>query len=156
MRHKKVTNKPARPVGNLVSIRFKLDQPDFMGQPRIRKTSNESYSLNVSYSPDQKTLSVEITAADYFGARHGLETLFQLAEYDEVARAYAFLDNVAIRDWPEFPHRGLTLDTSRSFIEPDVIFRIIDGMAHDKVSMKEIGGENIQRIFEESCLLFSS
>ena len=100
---------------------------------RIRKTTNESYSLRISYSPDEKTLLADITAADYFGARHALETLFQLTEYDEVAKSYAVLNEVEIQDYPEFPHRGLSLDTSRSFIEPEVILRIIDGMAHDKV-----------------------
>jgi hexosaminidase len=72
-------------------------------------------------------------APSYYGARHGLETLFQLVEYDDISNNYVILSDVMITDYPEFRHRGIMLDTARNFIDPLVIRRIIDGMAHSKV-----------------------
>ena len=76
---------------------------------------------------------VNITAANYFGARNAIETLFQLVEYDDINNNYIMLGSANILDYPEFPHRGIMLDTSRNFIQKSVIKRIIDGMAHSKV-----------------------
>ena len=78
-------------------------------------------------------MRADISAANYFGARHGTETLFQLMEYDDITTKYIIVKSAEIRDYPEFRHRGITLDTSRNFIEPDTIKRIIDGMGHSKV-----------------------
>ena len=79
-------------------------------------------------------MRADISAADYFGARHGIETLFQLMEYDDIYRNYIIVNSAEIRDYPEFRHRGISLDTSRNFIEADTIKRIIDGMGHSKVT----------------------
>ena len=84
-------------------------------------------------SDGSEDLEVKIYADTYFGARHGVETLFQLMEYDDIRESFVILDTVEIVDAPEFPHRGITLDTSRNFIEVPVIKRIIDGMSHSKV-----------------------
>ena len=78
-------------------------------------------------------MRADISAANYFGARHGIETLFQLMEYDDITMNYIILNSAEIRDYPEFRHRGISLDTSRNFIEADTIKRIIDGMGHSKV-----------------------
>ena len=75
-----------------------------------------------------------INAPNYFGARHGLETLFQLMEHDDVGGAFVILSNVQIEDYPEYRHRGISVDTSRNFIDPEVLKRIINALAHDKVS----------------------
>ena len=57
-----------------------------------------------------------ITASNYYGARHALETLFQLVVWDEVGENFIMLDQAHIIDWPEFPHRGISVDTARNFI----------------------------------------
>ena len=54
-------------------------------------------------------------------------------EYDDITNNYVMLGKASIIDYPEFLHRGIMLDTSRNFIKPRVIKRIIDGMAHSKV-----------------------
>ena len=89
--------------------------------------------INIFYSDAEKILRADISAANYFGARHGIETLFQLMEYDDITMNYIILNSAEIRDYPEFRHRGISLDTSRNFIEPGTIKRIIDGMGHSKV-----------------------
>jgi N-acetyl-beta-hexosaminidase len=127
---KKISLTEARSVGILFSVNFYLDEKE---TTILHRNTNESYTLTTEYSDKTKVLRVNISANNYFGARHGLETLFQLMEYDDVGRNYIAMASVKIRDYPEFKHRGITLDTSRNFIEKDVIKRIIDGMAHSKV-----------------------
>ena len=100
--------------------------------------SQHSFKLKIpisQYSDAERTLRADIKAANYFGARHGLETLFQLMEYDDIGRNYIILSSAEIRDYPEFRHRGISLDTSRNFIEPDVLKRILDGMGHSKAKI---------------------
>ena len=96
--------------------------------------TNAAASVNwaVTHSEFAK-LRADISADNYFGARHGIETLFQLMEYDDITMNYIILNSAEIRDYPEFRHRGISLDTSRNFIEVDTIKRIIDGMGHSKV-----------------------
>ena len=65
-----------------------------------------------------------ISASNYFGARHGIETLFQTIVWDEMSGAYFRLSNVTVEDKPEFPHRGLSLDTVRNFISIDKIKKV--------------------------------
>ena len=45
-----------------------------------------------------------------------METLFQLVVWDEVGENFIMLDQAHIIDWPEFPHRGISVDTARNFI----------------------------------------
>jgi hexosaminidase len=130
---KKVSLEEAQPVGILFSIKINVDNKE---TPVITRNTNESYQLSISYSDDERTLSADITANNYFGARHGIESLFQLMEYDDIGHVFVILRGAEIKDYPEFKHRGITLDTSRNFMEPDVIKRIIDGMGHSKVTHK--------------------
>ena len=86
----------------------------------------ESYQLNVSAT--QATL----TAATVVGAIRGLETFLQLQNSD--ARG-VFIQGAEIRDTPRFRWRGLLLDVSRHFEPPDVIKRLLDGMAMVKLNV---------------------
>lgn len=45
--------------------------------------TDESYTLNVGQSNDGR-LNATVTAPNFFGARHGLETLGQLVIYDDI------------------------------------------------------------------------
>ena len=80
-------------------------------------------------------ITASITSDDYFGARHGIESLFQLMEYDELIQDFIMLDEVSIQDEPEFSHRGINMDTSRNFQSIEVLKRIVDGMAASKVRL---------------------
>ena len=74
----------------------------------------EEYGLVVGRAG--QTVDVRVTASNYYGARHALETLFQLVVWDEVGQDFNMLEEVDIWDWPEFPHRGISVDTARNFI----------------------------------------
>ena len=130
-------------------LEIHLDDNTDDAKPMIKRHTNETYRLTISYRFDytiatsfntisnqkspllnmysdaERTLRAGIKAASYFGARHGLETLFQLVQYADIGRNFIILSSAEIRDYPEFRHRGISLDTSRNFIEPDVIKRIL-------------------------------
>ena len=134
-KEKQLYPKPAKPSSVLVKIDIKLEDDQEDSAPLIRRSTNESYALNIALDEVSKVAQVEIAAHNYFGARHALESLFQLIEFDAVASSFILASDVAILDWPEFRHRGISVDTSRNFIEVNVIRRIIDGMAHSKVGI---------------------
>ena len=56
--------------------------------------------------------------------------------YDDVTQEFIVLQSAAVNDFPEFRHRGILVDTSRNFVDVDVLKRIIDGMALSKVREK--------------------
>ena len=124
------------------------------GYPVLGRNTDESYTLELVSGPYTKTglrclfqlalkasvftdsendVRVTISAPTYFGAKHAVDTLFQLIQFDDVNERFLVVTAAQIEDAPEFPHRGLMLDTSRNFIKVNTIKRIMDGMAHAKV-----------------------
>ncbi|XP_044259005.1 probable beta-hexosaminidase fdl [Tribolium madens] len=96
---------------------------------KLKLNTNESYELTVQEK------SANITALNFFGARHGLETLNQLIWYDEVINELRILHDVVIRDYPKFPYRGVMIDTARNFFPINLIKKIVDGMAMTKLNV---------------------
>jgi hexosaminidase len=87
---------------------------------------DETYALTVT--PQQITLK----AATVVGAFHGMETLIQLAHFENGA---AVIPAVTIEDTPRFRWRGLMIDVSRHFEPVNVIERNLDGMAMMKMNV---------------------
>ena len=100
--------------------------------PFISKNTNEAYNLTVIQGTGGE-ITAEITAEGYFGARHGIESVFQLMEYDDLVQDFIMLSEATIEDEPEYQHRGISMDTSRNFMSKDVLKKIIDGMGASKV-----------------------
>lgn len=96
--------------------------------------TNESYSLAVNSDILCGSTTVVIIAPNFFGARHALETLSQLIDFDEQRDALQVVASAAIQDAPAFKYRGILLDTSRNFIDIETIKRTIDGMAANKLN----------------------
>ena len=46
--------------------------------------------------------------------------------WDELEGNHLMLDSVDITDWPEFPHRGISVDTARNFIPVENIKTVRD------------------------------
>ncbi|KAG7167815.1 chitooligosaccharidolytic beta-N-acetylglucosaminidase-like [Homarus americanus] len=99
---------------------------------RLSLETDESYSLSVS-TTGQTTTAIIITAT-YFGARHALETLSQLVEYQEYQDSLMIVSTAEVSDSPVFKYRGLILDTSRNFIGVEAIERTLDTMAANKLN----------------------
>lgn len=100
---------------------------------RLTLNLDEGYTLKVEETSDGRMKAV-ISAQNYFGSRHGLETLAQLVIYDDIRDEFQIVRDVDIRDKPTYTYRGILLDTSRNFISVDGIKRTLEGMASSKLN----------------------
>jgi len=101
-------------------------------QEHLNYETDESYNLTIA---TEDSTIVTIHAQTFFGARHGLETLSQLIDYDDDSESLQIVSNAGIEDSPVFSHRGISLDTSRNYIGIPTIKRTIDGMAANKLNI---------------------
>ena len=100
---------------------------------QLNLSTDESYTLTVETK--SMTTTAYIFASTFFGARHGLETLSQLILWDDSINHMIVVDTVNIADSPAFAHRGIVLDTSRSYIELPLLRRMLDAMAYSKLNV---------------------
>ncbi|XP_066992201.2 chitooligosaccharidolytic beta-N-acetylglucosaminidase [Anabrus simplex] len=110
-------------------VHLNIDDPTMT---RFETDTDESYDLQVQELADGR-INATISAPTFFGARHGLETLSQLVVLG-ADRRLRMPDFVRIQDRPVYRHRGILLDTARSYFSPDAIKRTIDGMAANKLN----------------------
>ena len=73
--------------------------------------TDEHYQLQIFCKDDVN--NIKISSPTYFGARHGLETLFQLIYFDNFKFSFLLACDVDISDGPYYKHRGIMLDTAR-------------------------------------------
>ena len=93
---------------------------------------DESYTLEI---PEDGSEAI-ITAANAFGAMHGLETFSQLVEFDAETMTYVIRNAPwSIKDEPRFPHRGILMDTSRHYESLPSIKKLIDSMTYAKLNV---------------------
>lgn len=93
---------------------------------------DESYSIRVTGCDATALLS----ANTVWGALHGLETFSQLVRRRNAANSQLFIPHsVGIQDAPNFPHRGILLDTSRNWYPVDTILRTVQAMAYNKLNV---------------------
>ena len=98
-----------------INIEVAVNRSDF----QIVTATDESYQLDVATNDSITTCY--INAQTYFGARHALETLTQLMVWDDRGNSLVMLKTAKITDKPVFPHRGLLIDTSRRYINSNII-----------------------------------
>ncbi|XP_058465149.1 chitooligosaccharidolytic beta-N-acetylglucosaminidase-like [Malaya genurostris] len=96
--------------------------------------TDESYKLAITRL-NSGDVSVALSAKNYFGARHALETLAQLIVFDDLRSELQIVTDVEIQDAPVFPHRGVLLDTSRNYVDLKSIKRTIDALAMVKMNV---------------------
>ncbi|KAF2358188.1 Beta-hexosaminidase eukaryotic type N-terminal [Trinorchestia longiramus] len=123
---------PGSETSNKLQITIEIEGPS---QSYLTlDNTDEHYSLYVEYLPSTATIIAQIRGKTFFGARHGLETLSQLIDFEEDQNSLMIVDIADISDQPFFAYRGLLVDTSRNFISIDAIKRTIDGMAASKLN----------------------
>ncbi|XP_021364463.1 beta-hexosaminidase subunit beta-like isoform X1 [Mizuhopecten yessoensis] len=89
-------------------------------------TSDESYTLIVN------STGIFLSAQEVWGVVHGLETFSQLVlQY----RDQFYIKETIIEDFPRFPHRGVLIDSSRHYIQKEVILDVLEGMAMNKMNV---------------------
>jgi len=99
---------------------------DFKNIAKTIPGEDESYELKI----DDELIS--ILANTDLGILRGLETLYQLLNFDE--KSYYF-PCVYIKDEPRFKWRGLMIDACRHFMPVDVIKRNLKAMAMMKMNV---------------------
>ena len=93
---------------------------------------DESYVLDV---PSAVNGTATLRAPAVWGALRGLETLAQLVEYEPSSGRYLLRSAPwHIADRPQFPHRGLMIDTARHWLPVRAIKRQIDALAATKMN----------------------
>jgi hexosaminidase len=108
----------------------------------LRHGVDESYSLEVPPVIDAAPF-VLLQAPTVYGALHGLQTLFQLFSFgwlddpeDDGTAVYLLLDApIQIVDAPQYPYRGLLIDTSRHYLPESIILQNLDAMAMTKLNV---------------------
>lgn len=94
--------------------------------------TDESYRLQVRR--DRHEMEAAVEAGSFFGARHAMETLSQLAWWDPVTGCVRLHDHAIVKDAPKFRHRGLMVDTARNFMPLEALMRTVDAMASNKLN----------------------
>jgi len=101
-------------------------------EDRITLDTDESYYL--SLKSNGNTVTVNIKAKTFFGARHAMETFSQLSTYYARDNSLQILDQVEISDKPAYPYRGVLLDTSRNWFSVQFIRKLIKSMSFSKLN----------------------
>ncbi|KAJ9063386.1 Glucosamine-6-phosphate isomerase (Glucosamine-6-phosphate deaminase) (GNPDA) (GlcN6P deaminase) [Entomophthora muscae] len=108
----------------LKAVDIKVESDD----ARLNETTDESYSLVLNH------LQAIIEAKSIYGARHAMETLYQMVQYQHNNRLISKWP-ITIHDKPKFKHRGLLLDTSHNYFPVKDILRTIKTMARNKMNV---------------------
>ncbi|KAK2724709.1 chitooligosaccharidolytic beta-N-acetylglucosaminidase-like isoform X2 [Artemia franciscana] len=117
------------PSNSMIVVKIDCSQDDI----RITYNTDESYELRITQELGE-VVRVSITAPTAFGVRHALETLSQLAAWDDLAGSVVLVNEVFVSDRPFYRHRGLMVDTSRNFIQLGDLYRTVDGMSYNKLN----------------------
>lgn len=91
---------------------------------------SEKYNLTLKNNSD----TVYIESDSIWGILHGLQSLIQLFYYSKETNS-TLINCTEIYDYPDFPHRGLLLDTSRHFIPIPLIKQTLEAMAINKFNV---------------------
>jgi hexosaminidase len=90
---------------------------------------DESYTLTIA--PTSST--VEITANTVWGALHAFNTFQQMVIWEN--NALIVEQPVTVEDKPNYPHRGVMVDTGRNFVSATLIKQQIDGLSLSKMNV---------------------
>ena len=111
---------------NPITLHLRISDPK-MAYPGQK--TNETYELQI-----EEVNNWYLTAENYFGFLRAFETLLQLlSPSGSLFQVSNF--PISISDSPSFPYRGIMIDTSRHFLKPSTLKRILDGMLYNKLNV---------------------
>ncbi|KAJ9070800.1 Glucosamine-6-phosphate isomerase (Glucosamine-6-phosphate deaminase) (GNPDA) (GlcN6P deaminase) [Entomophthora muscae] len=110
--------------GTLNQVKITVTSDDI----NLNETTDESYTLKLAEQGST------LVAKTIYGARHGLETLYQMIQYQSGQRLITKMP-LEIVDQPKYKHRGLLLDTSHNFFPLKDIKRTIETMGRNKMNV---------------------
>ncbi|XP_015782201.1 beta-hexosaminidase subunit beta [Tetranychus urticae] len=112
----------------LRSLMVRVDNPQECGYPQLG--DDESYTLVIPKNSSQAILQ----AKTVWGALRGLESFSQLVYHDDGSNQ-CIVNETFIDDWPEYPYRGMMIDTARHFIPLKILLLNLDAMAYNKLNV---------------------
>ncbi|XP_045602908.2 chitooligosaccharidolytic beta-N-acetylglucosaminidase [Procambarus clarkii] len=116
----------------VTSHRVDVDVTVSRGSTKLLLDTSEAYTLGLTTRGT--VTNATILATTFFGARHALETLSQLIEFDDLAGVLEIVSTAAITDVPFFKYRGILLDTARNYFSVKSLERTLDAMAANKLN----------------------
>jgi hexosaminidase len=112
------------PVGHLSTIRLRVT-PNYV-------THNQGYEISITDN------GVEAVASSPAGIFYSTQTLIQI-----IRQAGRALPHLHIRDWPDFPNRGVMLDISRDKVPTmDTLFSLVDLLGSWKINQFQLYTEH--------------
>ncbi|CAI5759947.1 unnamed protein product [Candida verbasci] len=87
---------------------------------------DESYNISVTRN------ALKIDASTIWGALHGLTTLQQLIVYND--EKFYIEGSLTVIDYPNYPHRGLLIDSARNYLTVPSILEQIDLLSISKMN----------------------
>lgn len=124
-------------ISRLEIVQTVADTPDTL-RP-LAGDVDESYNLTVNVHGYAK-----ITAVSSTGVLRALASFSQLFFQHSQGPIYSKLAPVTISDCPEYDHRGILMDVSRSYLPVDAIYRTIDAMEWNKMNRLHIHATDSQ------------
>ncbi|KIY01627.1 uncharacterized protein Z520_03179 [Fonsecaea multimorphosa CBS 102226] len=124
------TATPSSRVKRWNSILIEIDLTIADTQADLQQGVDESYTIDIT----QASQSVNITAQTVWGALHAFTTLQQIIISDGQG-GLMVEQPVSIVDYPNYPYRGVMIDTGRNYIGIPKIYEQIDGMALSKLNV---------------------
>lgn len=117
--------------GNYLTSYLKTKPEPNEGTIKIKKVpemESEAYKLTVSQD------GIVISASTFGGAFYGAVTLKMVLMQAEKHDGKAVINNLIINDKPEYPFRGLMLDSSRHYFDVQTIKDLLENMAFLKLN----------------------
>lgn len=94
--------------------------------------AQEGYAIAVTPIAASQSLSCSLKCSAIKGCIHGIYTIGQLLNHiDSVIPS----SGLHISDYPDFPHRGVLLDTSRRFLPLHILKTHLDLLAHARMNV---------------------
>ncbi len=91
-------------------------------------STDEGYSLRLD-PPSGGLQRASAAARTWYGLHHAMETLSQLISWNAAEGSFQVHSEAAVDDdRPAYPHRGISVDTSRNFMPVSVLKELIDGL----------------------------
>ncbi|XP_067931387.1 beta-hexosaminidase subunit alpha-like isoform X2 [Watersipora subatra] len=114
---------------NITSLEVNVNQI-CDGTPQPALGMSETYKLQISEG------SAMLSADTLWGALRGLETFSQLVyEAPSDSPGIWMVNETVIEDTPRFQHRGFLLDTSRHYLEKNIILQFVSALAMSKFNV---------------------
>jgi hexosaminidase len=118
-------------------IQFQITSDD----TKLEYGIDESYIIHIEHGINTTSSYIEIECVTVYGALHALQTLLQIVEFgwmesSENAPVFTISNTpLFVHDSPEYGYRGLLIDTSRHYLDVDLILTNLHVMAAHKLNV---------------------